>query len=192
LWPVFVLTGLERVEIEPGNTAFTPMNFVYYPYSHSLAMAAVWSVVLGLVYFAFTKYRTGAFAVSLGVISHWFLDLIVHRPDLPLYPGGTAKFGFDLWNSIPGTIIVEVAMFAIGVYIYARMTRAKDRIGSYGLWAYVIVLLLSYTGNILSPPPPSAMAVAAFTPIVWIFVVWPAWVDKHRAVGSGSGQPPEK
>jgi len=184
LWPFFILAGIERVEIEPGNTAFTPMNFIYYPYSHSLVMAAVWSVVLGLIYFAFTKYRKGAIVVGIGVISHWFLDAIVHRPDLPLFPGGAAKIGFELWNSIPGTIIVEVAMFAIGVAIYARTTSAKDKIGSYGMWAYVVVLLLSYVSNILSPPPPSAMAVAAFTPIVWLFVAWPAWTDKHRTLAN--------
>jgi hypothetical protein len=79
-------------------------------------------------------------------------------------------------------MILETIMFAAGVLIYARMTRAVDRIGSYGIWVYVIVLLLSYVGNFLSPPPPSAMAVAAFTPLVWIFVFWPAWADKHRTL----------
>lgn len=116
LWPFFLLGGLEKVEIDPGNTAFTLLNFVSYPYTHSLLMAVVWAILLAGVYFLLTRYRTGAIALGIGVVSHWFLDLVVHRPDLPLYPG-SAKFGFGAWNSIPATLLIESVLFGIGLWV---------------------------------------------------------------------------
>jgi len=179
LWPLFLLAGLERVRIDPGNTAFTPLDFVFYPFTHSLQMAVVWSVFLAGVYYVFTKYRIGAIAVGIGVVSHWFLDLIVHGPDLQIYAGGE-KYGFGLWNSIAGTVIVESVMFAAGIWIYLRSTRARDRVGGYAFWLFVAILVLSYIGNALGPPPPSETALIYFTPLVWIFVALATWADRHR------------
>ncbi|MEP6850195.1 MAG: hypothetical protein ABI999_15155 [Acidobacteriota bacterium] len=182
LWPIFVLLGLERVEIEPGNTAFTPLNFVSYPYSHSLLMAAVWAVVFGGIYFAVSRYKIGAIAVAVGVISHWFLDWVVHRPDLPLYPGGVGVYGLRLWDSVPGTLVLEGLMFAVGLWIYLLSTRARDQQGSVVLWVFVAVLLASYAASSFGPPPPNVSAVAAFAPFAWLFVGLTAWADKHRDV----------
>ena len=181
LWPFFLVTGLERVRIDPGNTAFTPLDFVFYPFTHSLQMALVWAILFGGVYYVFTSYRVGSIAIAIGVASHWFLDLIVHRPDLQLYAGG-AKYGFGLWDSIAGTMIVEGLMFAAGVWIYLRTTRVRDRIGVYAFWFFVAILLLSYIGNALGPPPPSENALIYFTPLVWIFVALAWWSDRHREV----------
>ena len=180
LWPFFLLAGLERVRIDPGNTAFTPLDFVFYPFTHSLQMAVVWAIVFGGAYYIFSSYRAGAIAVGIGVVSHWFLDLIVHRPDLQLYAGGE-KYGFGLWNSIAGTLVVESLMFAAGVWIYLKATRARDRIGIYAFWIFVAILVLSYVGNALGPPPPSETTLIYFTPLVWIFVALAAWADRHRA-----------
>ena len=186
LWPFFMLAGLEQVEIDPGNTAFTPLKFVSYPYTHSLAMAAVWAILFGGIYFAVSKYKAGAIAVGVGVLSHWFLDFIVHRPDLPIYPGGP-KFGLGVWNSIPETLVLEGVMFAIGLFIYLTSTRARDRVGSYAIWIFVAVLLLSYVGNVLSPPPPSATSLIFFAPLVWIFVALAVWADRHRTAARAEG-----
>jgi membrane-bound metal-dependent hydrolase YbcI (DUF457 family) len=179
LWPVFLIAGLESVEIDPGNTAFTPLNFVSYPYSHSLAMAAVWSIVLGAIYFLISKYRAGSMAVGIGVVSHWFLDWLVHRPDLPLYPGSD-KFGLGIWNSVPATLTLEVAMFAAGLWIYLKTTRSIDRTGTYVLWVFVAFLVVSYIANVVGPPPPSPTALAFFAPLVWIYVALAWWADNHR------------
>jgi hypothetical protein len=189
LWPFFLMAGLEHVEIDPGNTAFTPLNFVSYPYTHSLAMSMVWAAVFAGVYFALTKYSAAAIAVGLGVASHWFLDWVVHRPDLSLYPGGE-KFGLGVWNSIPLTLALEAGMFAIGLWIYLTTTRARDRVGSYAIWIFVVVLLLSYIGNVLSPPPPSETALIYFTPLVWIFVALAVWADRHRQPAGGNRKIP--
>lgn len=179
LWPFFLLAGFERVRIDPGNTAFTPLDFVFYPFTHSLQMALVWSVVLAGIYYVLVGYKRGAIAIAIGVVSHWFLDLIVHRPDLQLYAGGE-RYGFGLWNSVIGTIVVEMLMFAAGVWIYLKTTRARDRSGDYAIWIFVAVLLLSYFGTALGPPPPSENALIYFTPLVWIFVALAIWADRHR------------
>src|SRR6185436_7872623 len=87
IWPVFLATGLESVRIDPGNTAFTPLDLHDYPWSHSLVMSLVWSVLFGLGYYAFSRYRRGAVVIGLGVFSHWVFDFVTHRPDMPLWPG---------------------------------------------------------------------------------------------------------
>ncbi len=179
LWPLFLIAGLETVEIDPGNTAFTPLNFISYPYTHSLAMAVVWSIIFAGIYLAVTKYRSGAIAIGLGVVSHWFLDWVVHRADLPLYPG-SEKYGLGVWNSVPATLVLEFAMFGVGLWIYLKMTRSLDRIGTYVLWIFVAILLLSYIGNVLGPPPPSASALLFFTPVVWLYIALATWTDRHR------------
>jgi membrane-bound metal-dependent hydrolase YbcI (DUF457 family) len=109
LWPTLVLLGLEQVEVQRGATLMTPINFVSYPYSHSLLALAVWGALVGALYKVVTRSRMLA-AVTLGllVLSHWFIDLIVHRPDLPLTLTGTARLGLGLWNSMAGTLAIEL------------------------------------------------------------------------------------
>src|SRR6185503_3877414 len=126
VWPIFVLTNIERVEVDQGNTVFTPLDFVFYPYSHSLAAALIWSVIFAAVYLVFSKYKTGSVVMAVGVLSHWILDAIVHRPDLPLYPGSERKIGFGVWDSFPATLVIEIAMFGLGVWLYSASTKAAD------------------------------------------------------------------
>ena len=180
IWPFFLLTGLEKVEIDPGNTAFTPLAFIHYPISHSLITAIGWSVFFALVYFAISRYKTGAIVVGIGVLSHWVLDAIVHRPDLPIFPGNETMIGFSLWNSIPTTLIIESLLFTVGVGIYSKITRPKDKIGQYGFWAFIGLLIIIYISNILGPPPPSVSALAWVALLVWIFPFLAEWIDRHR------------
>lgn len=108
MWPLFLLAGLERVEIKPGITAFTPLDFVYYPWTHSLVMGVSWAAAFGLLYLSIRGSGKAALIVAAVLLSHWFLDLVAHRPDLPLAPGSETRWGFGLWNSIPATLLVEV------------------------------------------------------------------------------------
>ena len=179
LWPVFLLLDIEHVRFDAGATAFTKLDFYNYPWSHSLLMAVVWGLLFGGAYWLKTRYRRGAIVLFAGVVSHWVLDFVTHRPDLPLYPGGP-KVGLGLWNSIPGTIVVELILFAAGLALYLRATRARDRIGSIALWALVIFLLLIFAANATSTPPPD------WRPIAWVGLsailipIWAAWIDRHR------------
>ena len=122
LWPLFIIAGLEVVRIDPGNTKFTPLDFVSYPWSHSLAMSLVWGAVAAAVTFAGLRTSSIGTGHRRRGRSHWVLDWISHRPDMPLWPGGPV-LGLGLWNSIPGTVTVEGALFAAGIALYVGATR---------------------------------------------------------------------
>ena len=96
--------------------------------------------------------------------------------------------GLGLWNSVAGTVVVEGVMFGAGAWLYARTARARDRVGTYGFWALVAVLLLSYVGSLFSPPPPGRTALAVGGIIFgWLFVLWAGWSDRHREGCSVAG-----
>ena len=180
LWPIFLLLGIEHVRIAPGNTVVTPLDFFDYPFTHSLAGVIVWAIVLGLIYLAHSRYPRGAWIVGCGVISHWLLDVLSHRPDLPLIPGGETFVGLGLWNSLAGTLVVELGLFTAGLAVYSRVSRARDRTGRYSLWTLAALLLLLYMGNLFGPPPPSESMLAFSALGLWLFVPWAYWIDRHR------------
>jgi hypothetical protein len=178
-WPILLLLGVEHVRIAPGNTAFTPLDFYDYPWTHSLAMVLVWSIAATLIHHAIRKSWRDAIIVGTAVLSHWVLDFICHRPDLPLWPGGP-KVGLGLWSAVHATVVVEVALFLGALALYLRATTARDRIGSVALWALVVFVGAIYIVNITSPPPPSARAIAWAALAAWLFVPWGWWIDKRR------------
>jgi membrane-bound metal-dependent hydrolase YbcI (DUF457 family) len=173
---------VETVRIDPGNTAFTPLDFTSYPWSHSLLMSVVWALIAGAAYFALKRNKRGAVVISAAVFSHWVLDLLTHRPDLPLYPGSSVYAGAGLWNSVPATLVVEGLLFIAGVWIYARTTKPCNRVGRIAFWSYVALLALIYAGNAAGSPPPSDKAVATAGLAIWLLVAWTVWVDRNRTV----------
>lgn len=179
LFPVFSLAGWEQVRIEPGATAVAPFAFIY-PLSHSLLTGVGWAVLFAALYWVWTRYLAGAVTIALAVVSHWLLDLVTHRPDLPLYPGGATLAGLGLWNSVAGTVAVEGLLFVAGVWVYAAMTRPRDRTGRYAFWSFVALLVVLYAASLLGPPPPSVTAMAVVGLSAWLFVFWAAWFDRHR------------
>ena len=185
LWPVLLLAGLERVEIRPGDTAFTPLAFEHYPISHSLATTLAWAAAFAAAYYGTTRYGRGALIVAALVASHWVLDWITHRPDLPLYPGGPLE-GLGLWSSVPATLAVEVSMFAAGLALYLGTTRAKDALGRWNAWAFAAFLALAYLGAAFGPPPPDVRALAGSAFGVWLLVAWAWWVDRNRVPAPGA------
>jgi len=99
---------------------------------------------------------------------------------MPLYPGGP-RLGLGLWNSILATVIVEGLMYAVGIWIYLRVTRAKDGIGRWGLWSFIIVVAALYVANIFSPPPPNVKMLAILAiPYTWLLILWACWADRHH------------
>lgn len=180
LWPILLLLGVEQVRIVPGLMAASPLDFTYYPISHSLLMAIVWGILIGGAYYLLRRYGRGAWLMGALVVSHWFLDVPVHRPDLPLWPGANSpKVGLGLWNSVLATFVIEFAIYAIGIAIYLRATRALDRIGSWGLWAYILTLAVVFLAS-NGAPPPNERVLAWTTLGIWLFVPWALWVDMHR------------
>jgi hypothetical protein len=181
LWPSFVLLGLERFEIDPGNTAVTPLNFVSYPYSHSLVALLGWGLAFAVLY-RIVRRGTWTAALTLAgvVLSHWMLDVVSHRPDMPVTLHGPERLGLGLWNSLPATLAVELILLAVGVALYNRATAPRDRTGSIALWSLVGFLLAINFANLFGPPPPSTTAVAWTAQAVWLLVAWGYWIDRHR------------
>src|SRR4029453_12316811 len=180
LWPVLVALGIETVRIDPGNTAFTPLDFVSYPYSHSLVTLVIWGFVLGAVYRAVTAQNGRAVVVLAAlVVSHWVLDWITHRPDMPIYPGG-ATYGLGLWNNVTMTLVVEGIMWAAGIWIYLTATRARDAVGRRGFISLIALLSLLYFADAPSRPPPSVnvLVVSALVAVV-VLPAWSWWADRH-------------
>jgi hypothetical protein len=180
-WPVFLLLGWERVRIDPGNTAVTPLDFVSYPWSHSLAAAIGWSLAAGGVYYAVTRYRAGAWTVGVLVVSHWVLDWLTHRPDLPLWPGGP-RVGMGMWHSLPLTVAVELVMYAVGLAIYVGTSRPRSAAGRWGFWGLTAVYLAIYAANVLGPAPKDERALAWMALLAWLFPLWAWWADRNREV----------
>jgi membrane-bound metal-dependent hydrolase YbcI (DUF457 family) len=182
IWPIFLLLGIETVRIEPGATQVTPLDLHDYPYTHSLVCALAWSVFAAGVHHTFKKDRTAALVIAGNVFSHWVLDFVTHRPDMPLYPGSTKYVGLGLWYSRFATIAVEVPMFILAAYLYAQTTKAEDKTGRYAFGALVGFLLVVYFANIYGPPPPSATAIALSALLLWLLVPWGRWIDNHRSI----------
>jgi hypothetical protein len=181
LWPTFLLFGLETVAVVPGITRVTPLDFTSYPWSHSLLAVVVWGLLFAGVYYVLKKYPKGAWVCGAAVVSHWALDFLTHRPDLPLAPGVAGRVGLGLWQSLPATLVVELGIFAVGVWLYVRTTQASDRVGTIALWSLVAFLFVMYLGNIFGPPPPGDVRALAWVgQAQWLMIVWAYWIDRHR------------
>lgn len=178
VWPVFVLAGIEQVRIVPGATAFTPLVFDHYPWSHSLVMSLVWGAALALIARGRRVSASSLLLVAL-VVSHWVLDFVSHAPDMPLWPGASPRLGLGLWNSIAGTLVVEGALWAAGIILYLRVARPRK----VAFWSLVAVTTVMWATGPWAPPPPSPAALGWFALIGWMIVPWAALADdrSHRA-----------
>lgn len=180
LWPFFLLFGIETVAIEPGNTRFTPLNFISYPFSHSLLAVIGWAILFSVIYYLIKKNGKTAITLGLLVVSHWFLDLIVHRPDLPLAFNEETKWGFGLWNYPFLTLIIEILLFVLGIYLYLQSTISKNKTGIYAFWGLIIFFMLIYVMNAAGNPPPNSEMIGYVGLAQWLFIIWGYWIDRNR------------
>lgn len=187
LWPILLLVGVEHARIVPGLMPANPIDFVSYPISHSLLTTIAWGLLIGAVYYAIRRYRRGAIVIALTVVSHWVLDVPMHRADLPLWPGSNIVVGWGAWRSIPLTLFLDCGVFLVGLVLYVQSTRPRDGVGSWGLWTLVVFLVAAYLGSMFAPPPPTERALAWGAMAIWLMVPWMYWVDRHRVtVSAGS------
>ncbi|KFF15196.1 metal-dependent hydrolase [Chryseobacterium sp. JM1] len=184
LWPFLLIFNIEKVAIVPGYTETNAFEFLFYPYTHSLLMNMVWGIVVGLIYWFIKRDKRGSIIVGLCVFSHWFLDVIVHVADLPLTPFSDYKVGLGLWNHLAATLVIETALFLIGTAIYISCTKAKNKIGKWGLWVLVILLLAVNFGNAFGPTPSNSIMTLFVSSVIAsvLIISLSYWVDKNREV----------
>jgi membrane-bound metal-dependent hydrolase YbcI (DUF457 family) len=178
VWPLFVVAGIERVRIVPGATAFTPLVFDSYPWSHSLVMAFVWGLVLVVLARSFGVPGSASLLLVGLVVSHWVLDFISHAPDMPLWPGSSPRLGLGLWNSIPMTFVVEGSLWVAGIAAYLLSHRFGGRGSRVAFWSLVAVTTVMWASGPWSPPPPSVRALGWFALIGWIIIPWAVAADR--------------
>ncbi len=183
LWAGFILTGVEHARLEPGYLAMSNLVLYDMPWTHSLAAALVWSLFLGLIYRAFDRGGGWPAAAVIGalVLSHWLLDLLVHAPDLALYPGGP-KVGLGWWDMPALALGSELGLFVIGFTLYMIATRGKSAIGAVLPWLTAALMLSVLAYEKLTPPPPSMaqMAISALIAYV-LFAALGFGLDATRA-----------
>ena len=171
MWAPLVLLGVERVRIVPGFTATNPLDLYYMPYTHSMVAAILWSIGAAGVYQLIRRaqVRTSIF-VGVAVFSHWVLDFIVHRPDLPLYDN-TAKVGLGLWNYPAWAFGLEAALLlgTVAAYLQKQPTHRTALIT-------FSVVMLGVQAYVFFGPPPTSPAAAASTALaayaIFAFVIW--------------------
>jgi membrane-bound metal-dependent hydrolase YbcI (DUF457 family) len=177
-----LLAGVEHIRISPGITAYSYLDAYDIAISHSLMMDLIWAGLFAAAYFRRSRDSRGAWVLFAAVLSHWVLDVVSHRPDMPLAPGVHRSVGLGLWNSLPATFAIEGALWLFGIVVYARATRPTNRLGTYALWTVVSVLTLAWIAFPFRPAPPSPLAsvirAATFDLAV---LVWAYWVDRYRA-----------
>jgi hypothetical protein len=182
VWPVLLILGIEKVKIEPANPAFTTLDFIYYPYSHSLVGVILWAVVFGAVYFIIKKNFKVSVLLAALVVSHWILDLITRLPDLQLFPWSETRVGFGLWNSVPFTIIIEGLIFIAGIYFYLQTTKAAEMKGKIIFRSLIIFLAVMYVISAFGPPPPSVELIGYMGLAQWLLITWGYWADRNRKI----------
>jgi len=154
-WAFFglLLTGAEKMRVTPGISAMNPMDLYHMPYTHSLLGSAIFALVFGVLIFAATRNRTGALIAAAVVLSHWFVDLLVHVPDLTL-AGSPPKLGLGLWNHPSIEMPLELALTFGSLWLYAKIAKPK----ALPLASLAGVLLLLQAVNWFGPVEPEVTA----------------------------------
>jgi hypothetical protein len=184
---LLMVSGIERMRVSPGISRMSPLEFVSYPWSHSLVMNLVWAALAAAIGMWLYRDRLAASVIAALVFSHWVLDWISHIPDMPLSFEGSPKVGLGLWNSPAGTIIAELALFAGGAILYLGSTRSRDRVGPWAVASLLVFFPVLFFLNHFGPPPPTHVPQQLLALPILVFALllpWGNWIEKHRGPAS--------
>lgn len=188
IWAPLVLLGVEKVRIVPGITASNPLDLYYMPYTHSLVAALAWSAIAAAVYLARGRGTKPAVIVGAAVLSHWVLDFVVHRPDLPLVDDA-AKVGLGLWHFPIAALALEALLLFGGMWLYFRASTVR-RVPMVG---FGIVMFVAQAAIFFGPPPSSGRAAAVMALLAYAaYAGAAAWLERRRPneAPAGESRPP--
>jgi len=189
VWPFFVLSGIERAKIVPGITRVMPVDLEYYPFSHSLLAAGLWAMAFSGIYWFFYRRLWASLLLGIGVVSHWVLDLISHRPDLPLTFFGSQRLGLSLWNYPVPAFVLEFIIFAGSFSLYIADTRPLNAVGKFGIWFYAAILLGLFTVPFLGIIPRNLHVVVISGLFLFALIPIAHWLDRNRVPLEGVETP---
>ncbi len=183
LFFIFAPLGIEKFRLVENFTAINHFDLYFYPYTHGLLASFLWAALIyGLWRKAVGNARL-ALVMALAVLSHWFTDLIVHTPDLPLLMDDSPKVGFGLWNNFMATVVVEVLLLVGALVLYLRSTTATGAMGKYAMSIFVALMVCLYIMVVNMPFDPDATVTEASITGLVVFTVFTAvafWLDRYR------------
>jgi membrane-bound metal-dependent hydrolase YbcI (DUF457 family) len=141
-------------------------------------MGVVWGIGLAAIARSRGVSATGAWVIAALVVSHWVLDFITHRPDMPLWPWPDGKYGLGLWQSIPATLAIESLMWITSIAVFLGVRRLRGGQGQLSFWSFVAVSTVLWATSPFSPPPPGESALIAFALFGWVIVPWAWWIER--------------
>lgn len=164
-WAILIMTGVEKLRVVPGQPG-NPLDLYYMPWTHSLPAALLWALAAAFIAWrGFGASGRAALLLGLVVISHWLLDLIVHRPDLPLGFLGP-KLGLGMWNWPLPEMALEMGLLALsgGLWIAVRKDRGQPAGPALGFVALLSVLQVvsMISGETQGPVQMGALALFGF------------------------------
>jgi hypothetical protein len=179
---VLILLGIEHWTLKPGGRGVDAVDLDTISWSHGLLPDVLWAGLLACGYFLWRRHVAGAWILFAVVLSHWILDFVSHKPDMPLAPGLSGRYGLELWTSVPATLLVEGLLWLIALVVYVRATRASKRTGIYFFWPVIVFLALAWIGNFTGPPAAGNPTVAAISSLIFftLLVAWAYWMDRVR------------
>ena len=180
----FVLIGVEDLRIVPGITAMNPMDLYHYPYTHSLLGSAGFALGFAILVWFATRDRRASAMAGLVVLSHWLLDLLVHRPDLT-FDGNEPKYGLGLWNYPAIEMPLELLLTFGGLAFFLSRTRGPALPGI----VLGLLLLALQAVNWFGPEPEAVTPALSYTGFLAFalptIAAW--WLGRTRVGKSPAG-----
>ena len=184
-FPLAVL-GIESLKFEEGFTEVNNFKMEFYPFTHGLLGSLIWALLFYVLFkFVIAKNKINsnrvAVIMAIAVLSHWFADLLVHTPDLPLI-NGEPKFGFGLWNYKAITFFTEAVLLLLGLWYYLKKTRSITKSGKYAASIFsVLLILVNYLNMYVLPPNNSVISLTISALFLYfLFAGIAFYVDKKR------------
>lgn len=188
LFFLLVLLGIEKMSFAPGITKVSPLDFTYYPYSHGLVASLFWAGLFFVVFkIAPSKSESNknkiALVISATILSHFLLDAIVHRADLPLLGSDSYKIGLGLWNYVFASSLIELLIFLSGLWMYLKSTKGATFVGKYGMIIFSTFVTVIWIASLLTPTP-SDLNIIGFVIFGLVFQLLVigivSWLDRRR------------